>query len=173
MYKHILVTLDGSKLSEAILPEVARLASGTGARITLLTVVDVPDATLVYPEVNPLVAAAPAPGVVAHLKPAPMAETKDQAIERARATAQAYLEETARPLREEGIDVDTVVCFGDAAEEIVSFAQRLDAPLIAMATHGRSGLAQVLFGSVATRVVGRSGRPVLLVRPVSLGSAPD
>ncbi len=172
MYKQILVTLDGSKLSEAVLPEAARLAGGTGARVILLTVVDTPDATRFYPETNPLVAAAPAPGVVAHLKPAPAAETKDQAIERARVCAQEYLEQAAKSLREKGIEVETVVRFGDAVEEIISIAEARRVPLIAMATHGRSGLAQVLFGSVATRVVGHGGRPVLLVRPRRLGSAP-
>ncbi len=172
MYKEILVTLDGSKLSEAVLPEVARLAGGTGARVILLTVVDTPNATRFYPETNPLEVAAPAPGVVAHLKPPPAAETKDQAIERARVCAQEYLAQAARSLREKGIEVETVVRFGDAVEEIISVAESRQVPLIAMATHGRSGLAQVLFGSVATRVVGHGGRPVLLVRPDRLGPAP-
>jgi nucleotide-binding universal stress UspA family protein len=174
MYEHILVTLDGSKLSEAVLPEAARLAAGTGARVTLLTVVDAPAATAMYPETNPLiVAGAPAPGGIAYLRPAPAAETRDQAIERTRSDAQKYLYEAARPMRDRGIKVETVVRFGDAVDEILAYADACEAQLIVMATHGRTGLAQVLFGSVASRIVGRSGRPVLLVRPQDLGSAPD
>lgn len=174
MYKQILVTLDGSRLSEAVLPEVTRLAAGSGAHVLVATVVEAPPGTLRYPEVNPLVAAgAPAPGGVAHLNPAPRAETKGQAIEHARDEAKTYLDRKTKDMREQGIDVETVALFGEPVEEILSYAAAHDVDLIMMATHGRTGLVQVLFGSVAARIVGTAKRPVLLVRPASLGSAPS
>jgi nucleotide-binding universal stress UspA family protein len=69
--------------------------------------------------------------------------------------------------------VETDVRFGDPAEEILAAAKAHQVDVIAMATHGRTGLAQVVFGSIAARVVGSGVRPVLLVRPERLeGSSP-
>jgi nucleotide-binding universal stress UspA family protein len=51
----------------------------------------------------------------------------------------------------------------------VSVAEDEDADVIAMATHGRTGLARLLMGSVATRTIETAKKPVLLVRPSSLG----
>lgn len=172
MYKHILATLDRSTRSEAVLPEVRQLAAGTGARVTVLTVIETPEATAARPEMEPLAATAPAPGVVTHLKPAATVETKGQAIERARNSAQAYLEAAVQPLREDGIAVETAVLFGNPVDEILACARQREAQLIVMATHGRTGMAQALFGGVAARVAGQAGRPVLLVRPGDLGSTP-
>jgi len=77
----------------------------------------------------------------------------------------AYLDQKAGPLRKLGIRVNTVVQFGNPAERIVSQAREPGTDLIAMATHGRSGLRTVIFGSVAGRVLYSGIRPVLLVRP--------
>ena len=166
MYKRILVTLDGSPLSEAVLPQVEQL-DGASVRVTLLTVAEPPQATAAPP--HPLVVAgAAAPGGTATVPPARTAETRDQAIQRARAELAAYLEEKAGPLRSKGIRVETEVRFGEAVEEILASSREHEVDLIIMATHGRSGLAQAVFGSVASRVLGSGVRPVLLVRPGSL-----
>jgi nucleotide-binding universal stress UspA family protein len=61
-----------------------------------------------------------------------------------------------------------MVRFGETVEEILAAARESDAEVIMMATHGHSALAQVVFGSVASRVVGSGVRPVLLVRPREL-----
>jgi nucleotide-binding universal stress UspA family protein len=53
-------------------------------------------------------------------------------------------------------------------DNIVDYANRERFDLIAMATHGRSGLARLLAGSVASRVLERTDLPVLLVRPPEL-----
>ncbi len=172
MYRRILATLDGSRLSEAVLPAVQQLAAGTSTHVTVLTVVETPESTAARPETEPLVATAPAPGVIAHLAPATTVETKGQAIERARHNAQTYLDGVVQPLREHGIAIETVVLFGNPVAEILACAGQREAELIVMATHGRTGMTQVLFGGVASRVVGQAGRPVLLVRPRDLGSAP-
>jgi nucleotide-binding universal stress UspA family protein len=57
------------------------------------------------------------------------------------------------------------VCFGRPADEILAFADKVDADLVAMSAHGRSGLSRWVFGSVADRVLRGSVCPVLLVRP--------
>ena len=172
MYKRILVTLDGSPLSEAVLPQVEPL-DGASVRVTLLTVAEPPQATAA-PKHPLVVAGAAAPGGTATLPPARTAETRDQAIQRARAELAAYLEEKAGPLRSKGIQVETEVRFGEAVQEILASSRDHEVDLIVMATHGRSGLAQAVFGSVASSVLGSGVRPVLLVRPGSLsGHGPN
>lgn len=169
MYKRILVTLDGSTRSEAVLNEVARLA-GPGSSITLLTVGEPPEAT-VEPAGLPVVAGAPAAGAVLKTAARRIAEGRGQAIERRENELESYLEQKARPLREKGLVVETRVAFGNPVAEILDRARAEDAGLIAMATHGRTGLAQVVFGSVAARVLGSGVRPVFLVRPDRLTRA--
>lgn len=172
MYKRILVTLDGSKLSDGILPAVQELAAGTDAQVTLLTVAPLPEAIVVWAmgTEDPLVTVGSlAQAAVEAISPRPRrGETRGQAIERVRQELRAMLEERAQPLRERGIAVETVIRFGDPAETILQYARKKDMDLIAMATHGRGGLARLVFGSVASRIVESGERPVLLVRPHEL-----
>jgi nucleotide-binding universal stress UspA family protein len=165
MCKKILVTLDGSPASEAIIPAVVRIAA-PGAEVALLTVTDVPPA--VIRGVGPLVAAGAAGGA-AQLAVRKTVETRDQAMNHVREQQKRYLGEAAKPLRVAGITVSTHVAFGDAAEEIVSFARRKNVDVIMMATHGRTGLAEVLFGSVVSRVVREAHMPVTVIHPDNLG----
>jgi nucleotide-binding universal stress UspA family protein len=166
MCKKILVTLDGSKTSEAILPVVAALAPA-GADITLLNVEPMPEA--VGPAPRPLVVAgAPAPGGVVTLPLQKPYETRDQAISAITDRETRYLEEAAKPLIAKGIHVKTQVAFGDAAVSIIAYAQHEDVDVIMMATHGRSALAEMLFGSVASAVLRAGVKPVMVVRPNGL-----
>ena len=77
----------------------------------------------------------------------------------------AYLDEVAERLRSQGLAVETVVREGSSADIIVFRASALGAGLIAMATHGRTGLAGTFLGSVALEVIRRSLLPILLIRP--------
>ena len=175
MYRGVLVTLDGSPLSEAVLPVVADLVAGTGAAVTLLTVGEVPSATIEAPKetVQPFIfLTLSAPALRFSSAAAKYVETKTQAIERREEELAAYLEQKAEPLRKLGIEVRTVVQFGNPAERIVSYARTPEIDLIAMATHGRTGLRTVIFGSVAGRVLYSGARPVLLVRPGKLDDEP-
>lgn len=70
----------------------------------------------------------------------------------------------AKPFRDQGLVVDAVVAEGIPAEVIVREAEEREVDLIAMGTHGRSGLAHLLLGSTAERVVQHAGCPVLTVR---------
>ena len=80
------------------------------------------------------------------------------------ATLEERLAALARPFRDEGFTVDSVVAEGIPAEVIVDEAAKLAVDLVAMGTHGRSGLAHLLLGSTAERVVQHAGCPVLTVR---------
>jgi nucleotide-binding universal stress UspA family protein len=159
MFRKILVTVDGSKASEAVLPHVGA-AAGPDTEVTFFTVAMVPE-----PTVQPVYVGPPT-GVVAGGK---AVETKAQAIERVREEQTVYLDSLAAPLRAEGLTIETRVAFGwDPGEEIVNAAKDLDVDVILMATHGRTALGQIVFGSVAEKVMQSGVCPVLMVRPSKL-----
>ena len=137
MYKSILVPLDGSKLAEAILPEIEKVASSMKASIRLLRVCR----AHVFPGKDP---------------------TKAE-VEVIR-EAEKYLNEIARQLTTKGFNAEIHVRYGDVADEILSHSKRNEIDLISMSTHGRSGLGRWLLGSVAEKIVRHSEKPVLLMR---------
>jgi nucleotide-binding universal stress UspA family protein len=69
-----------------------------------------------------------------------------------------------RALQEQGLDVEVAVLYGDPTERILDFAEQNDADLIALSTHGRSGLDTLRFGSVAQSLLRKGQRPLLVVR---------
>lgn len=159
MLNRVLVTLDGSELSEAVLEPARSLCESTGAQITLLRVAQVSNGA----EAPGGYASAPeAAGTVA----APTRETVDQKMLRIEDEVQRYLDEKARKLRLRGDVVETEVLFSDkVADSIVQYAKGMDADLIMMSTHGRTGLGSILPGSIAQKVLRASHRPVLMVCP--------
>ena len=165
MCKRVLVTLDGSRTSQSVLKELERL--GPGVQVTLVTVGGNPKATADTPHAA-YTGGAPMPGGVVAVPAARTMESRTQAYDRARDQLTAYLEACATGPRAVGQEVDVVVRFGEPVEEILAVAREKDVDVIMMATHGHSALAQVIFGSVASRVVGSGVRPVLLVRPKDL-----
>jgi nucleotide-binding universal stress UspA family protein len=90
----------------------------------------------------------------------------DEGAERKRIETELidYLHGIARDLEPTGAQVRCIVRFGSPADEILSYASENKIELIAMCTHGRSGLARWAYGSVADRVLRASACPVLLVR---------
>lgn len=134
----ILLPLDGSPLAESVLPTVRELAQPFGAALTLLRVIP------------------------PYLGPSMRAEEKISA--RDRAEVEAYLRTTQQALQEAGIGVETVVRVGDPAQEILNYAEAGEIDLIALATHGRTGLSRWLIGSVAEKILRGSTLPVLLYR---------
>jgi len=166
MYKKILVTLDRSKLSEAVLPELQRLLEGSPAEVTLLAVGEPPQATRRRrggpSQPTPLGAAG-----VGVLGPAPprYAETRDQAVQREEHELLEYLGSLSASVRETGSRVDVIARLGEPQREIIDFAREGGFDLIVMATHGRSGLSELVQGSIAGAVVKSGVAPVLLVRP--------
>jgi nucleotide-binding universal stress UspA family protein len=156
VFKKILICLDGTKLAEQILP-YARLAALCGSKVVLLQVLEL---SKVLP---PASMPAYAPTYFSN-------EQVEEQIEGVEKKAASYLELQAKPLRDQGIDVECVVLEGIAGEVIVEYAGENGVDLIAIATHGRSGLGRVAFGSVADFVLKRSNTPVLLIRPKHVGS---
>lgn len=145
--EQILVALDGSDFSETVLPQAELLAELFGAGITLVQVI-----------AYPLEIASPyLPHTV---------QMNQQVVEEAKATAHAYLERIADPLREKGIDTDAhVEVDTQAGHGILRAAEDTDVDLIAMATHARTGVKRTFLGSTADKVVRGAHRPVFLHRP--------
>lgn len=136
----ILVPLDRSPGSEAVLPTVGELARVEGAKVRLLHVA---------PTVYPVVVGG---RVIAYA---------DQETERIAQETLAYLKRAAADLS--GLEVELVVHFGDPVEEIVKEAEAEGVDLIAMATHRWNWARRLLRGSVAEKVERAVTTPVLLV----------
>ncbi len=168
IYSKILVPLDGSQTSEAIVPQIEKVV-GPETSVTLFTAAEVPY-SLALKNVRPLVVAgAPGPGGVVNVPGSKMAETRGQAISRVEDEQTQYLERLAQALRKLGLNVETKVAFGgDAGEQILKAAKELGVDAIFMATHGRTALGQIFFGSVAEKVMQAGICPVLMVRPEKL-----
>jgi len=151
MFKKILVCLDGSKLAEQIMPYATAEALCFQSNLVLFHVVPEPVAI--------------SPGI--HGVPATPVQTDTILLEAKKALneSKSYLEEVAMPLREKGIQMETVTMLGRAGETIVSYADENNVNLITIATHGRSGLGRAVFGSVADYVLRESGLPILVIRP--------
>jgi nucleotide-binding universal stress UspA family protein len=151
MEEKIIVPLDGSKVGEAALPYVedlvSKLSPEVKAEVTLLQVLS---------KMTHYVTGGEATVDVPYTS-----EETTQITER----AMTYLNETGERLRYKGAMVKSKVVVGDASEEIVKAAEEIDANLIAMSTHGRSGITRWAFGSVTDKVLRREGRiPIAMVR---------
>ena len=144
MYKTILVPLDGSKRAEAILLHVEQMARHYDAQVVFMQVVEP-----TYQFIGPRQAY---PGLF------------EQDLQQRTEEAESYLAIQRRRFRAKDIDARTQVAYGPAVEAILDVAEREGADLIAMASHGRSGLAQVFYGSIAAGVLHRIDRPLLLIR---------
>jgi nucleotide-binding universal stress UspA family protein len=88
-----------------------------------------------------------------------------QIQESQRAEILTELSETVDGLKTLGYDVTVEVTFGDPAEEIINFVTLTDVDLVALTTHGRTGLGKLLFGNVAEALIRQADVPVLLLRP--------
>jgi nucleotide-binding universal stress UspA family protein len=141
VYKRVLVPVDGSALSAAILPFIAQIAGPLGSEVVLLRVV--PSFLLDVEGSRHVVI--------------------DELMARL-AAAKGYLEGLAEGLAGQGVRVRIEVRRGDPVFQIAAVANELDADLIAMTTHGRSGLDRLVFGSVAGAVLRRAEIPVFLMR---------
>jgi nucleotide-binding universal stress UspA family protein len=165
MARSVLVTLDGSHLSSAVLKFIPAIVRPND-EILLLSVVQAPAATR-RPRLGyryPIVLGS----AIAKLEPDPplYAEDESRAIERVRQETKDYLEEEALFLRNEGLTVKCEVIFDDdPAAGIIAYAKEHGPLFIAMATHGRGGLNHAVHGSVTEQVIRSGVAPVLAVRP--------
>ncbi len=147
-FKKILVPLDGSEESEIIIPYIRELGSRLKAEIVLFQAVE--RFTHLYYLADMM--------AVTHLP------YSDQEMEPFRADAASYLEKVGESLKGEGITLSSKVGIGDIAEWIIEFADEIDADLVAMTTHGRSGISRWRLGSIAHKVMHAGNTPLMLVR---------
>ena len=146
-FRNILVPLDGSTLAQQALPLAADLAKRTGAAITLVQAIAPTDDVLTGTALTGL--------------PPIQLDGVYQALH---AQAHRELAEASDNLRAQGLQVSTVIDSSSAADLIIAAANRCQADLIVMATHGRSGFSRWALGSVADKVLHATLTPLLLVR---------
>ncbi len=150
MYSTILIPLDGSKRAEAILPHVIQLARLYTADVILLQVFELPHLINLPKIKDDNFAALP------HQNVADAVEDEKQ--------ARAYLQSIVDMFTNKGISAHQRIEYGPIAATIMQTANLEGVDLIAMASHGSSGLEGVYYGSVAAGVLKRVDRPLLIVR---------
>ncbi len=153
---NILTPLDGSKLSEFILPHVEILATETSSKVN--------------PEVTLLQVISPAYYIPSGRAVTQVSYSKTE-IEQLKAKARSYLEKIGNRLKSKQIAVKYEVAVGDAAEKITEIACKINANLIVMSTHGYSGFSRLFLGSTADRVLHHGNTPLLLVKPAEAQEA--
>ena len=152
MYKRILVPLDGSERAEQILPHAENLATKGKSTVILLYVIE-PVAPSFTPGMSMMVAAPPQE-----------LEIYWKNMQAAEKEANEYLQKQAATLLKKEIKTEAVVLRGEPVNSIVNTAREKDVDLIAMTSHGRSGLERVFYGSVTSGVLHKVDRPLLIVR---------
>ena len=175
----MLVCLDGSEYSHTILPAVRHLAMATGAEVELIRVItasEIPQRTVRREQLG----APPWPGFPAgidpHIPHARYSPEYDWAAEGERIAEVRYAaakeaeraaeEDLAADLTDFPEDTSTVVLHGDdAADSITAYASHIRADLVAMATHSRRPIAEILAGSVTDAVIRSGVAPALVVHP--------
>jgi nucleotide-binding universal stress UspA family protein len=153
----IIVPLDGSELAESVLPHAEALAK-QGSRemvdVILMRVCELPVMPVYYtPELAEI--------------PLNWGQYAQQETARCRQMASEYLAGIEPRFRDSGINVKSEVLVGTATDEIVAYASKTPYNLIVMATHGRSGLSRLVYGSVAANILVGVNSPLLLVKPTA------
>lgn len=146
MLRAILVTLDGSELAEEVLPFAEDIAHCQQAKMVLLHVVP------------------PLPVRRASIESRVPRHSAAALREEAVREAERYLQGVTRRLLHRGLDVEAFVRKGPVVKTIVEFAREVGADVVAMTTHGRTGLSRAVAGSIAGTVMRQVDVPVLMFR---------
>jgi nucleotide-binding universal stress UspA family protein len=146
VYRRMLVTVDGTRRSEAVIPPAVELARHTGCSIRLLTVV--------IPEEHRQGALWSEEGSL---------RVGARGVDSEVARADGYVSHLARIMQEQRVSVEPVVRKGRPGAEIIEAISELGIDVIAMATRSRRGLERLVFGSVAEYVLREAHIPVLLI----------
>ncbi|MCY4527594.1 MAG: universal stress protein [Chloroflexi bacterium] len=146
---NLVVPLDGSEFGETVLSHAATLARQMSLRVSLLRVTQ--EQSALFDDNNIAL-----DEILSGVEPKTTKKVHD------------YMEGVAARLRNSGIEVNEVLLGGKVSTEIVNYAQGLEHSMIALATHGRSGVSRLLLGSIAEAVIRESGCPVLVIRPAPL-----
>jgi nucleotide-binding universal stress UspA family protein len=164
----IMVTLDGSSFAEAVVEPAAQLAREAKAEVYLVQVLDPSDvhSTLSRPSdyAEDTREAAVRGDPFTNVSSSGVVETSGQALERIEREAREYLQHVGH--RFDPIHPEAVVLVGeDVDEELARFAGDQKVDIIAISSHGRTGLRRLFMGSHTQRVLERGVAPVLIVRP--------
>lgn len=145
MYKHILICLDGSLMAEQILPYAERLASGFNSQVTLLKIVDL---------------------LVGIDKKDSEGKTVFDLFKQADEEAKCYLEKIAKSMISRGIQTNCkILNTRPIGKTIVDYAHTNSVDLIALVTHGYSGMDRFIIGSNAEYILKKAKVPVLVIKP--------
>lgn len=142
MFSRVLVPLDGSPTAESVLPFIEQIAGPLDMEIHLLQVIALEAEEVLGTR---------------HVGP-------DSPMEVAQREAADYLDTIVKKLDSKGVRAEPHVRIGTADREIVTAARELNADLIAMTTHGRTGLGRLVFGSVAQQVLQNAATPLFLYK---------
>ncbi|WP_168383267.1 universal stress protein [Acinetobacter indicus] len=143
-FQHILVPVDGSETSYAAVAKAVELAKAFGSKVTVAQVLTL----------DPYIAS----------EYISAGQTNDL-IERARVSILKTLDEAKAKFQEQGVAVESSLLEGQVIHrEIARAATEMNADLIVMGSHGRTGLKKLFLGSVAQSVLGEGNVPVLIVR---------
>ncbi|MBI5590098.1 MAG: universal stress protein [Deltaproteobacteria bacterium] len=142
MYQRLLVPLDGSPRAEGILPHVENIALRFKSKVIFLQVLSRHEAALQIDNINEYL----------------------HAFNRRKEEISAYLAGIQEGFQKKGIEAVCFVEEGPVVETILTVARRENADLIAIASHGRSGLSRVFYGSVAAGVMHKIDRPIFIIR---------
>ena len=151
----IVAPMDGSETAESVLPHVIALAKQRAIEpvtVNLIRVCDPPVAPSYYsPELS---------GV-----PLNWGEFMEQEMTRCKQVASDYLGNIAKQLDDQGIKAESTILVGKAADEIIDYVSKNPFSIVVMATHGRTGLSRLVFGSVTESVLQAVSNPILLTKP--------
>jgi len=142
----ILITLDGSVFSETIIPYAEKLAKSMNCEVTLLRVIE----------------QAKLPQLAAYIDREKYEKDFMAMMER---EAERYLDKKETALAGKGVKVNSAFLIGKPVETILQYSEKKSVNLIALTTHGFSGITKWAYGSVASKIIEGSPKPVLLVRP--------
>ncbi|MBD8008076.1 MULTISPECIES: universal stress protein [Acinetobacter] len=143
-FEHILVPIDGSETSYAAVDKAVEIAKAFNSKVTVVQVL----------ALDPYIAA----------EYISAAQTNDL-IERARTSILKTLDEAKAKFSASGIEVDTQLLEGQVIHsEILAAAKDLNADLIVIGSHGRTGFKKLFLGSVAQSILGQADIPVMVIR---------
>ena len=144
----ILVPLDGSQFADGVIPYVEGLAEGMDSEVILITVNE------------PL----QIPDVVRHTAGFDEKKYENELTAKTERDVKGYLSKKESALRNKGVQVSSTSLLGMPAQTILQYAEDNSISLIALSTHGFSGITKWAYGSVASKIIQSSSKPVLLVR---------
>ena len=154
-FSKVLLPLDGSEAGESALPYILEIAARLKSQVTLLSVVE--------------------SGQRVHtIGGLDFIRFPEQQVQKMKQELSGYLDSAVKRFRDRGIEARGEVRSGHAAEEIINYAKAAGARLVAMSSHGKSGLREWVFGSVSNKVLHAGKTHLLLVKlaPSPVPSSP-